>query len=66
MELRNVVFHDTQIAYFGGPVSMKNVYFINCTFKMGVNPATQQLALALLKPEPSIAFQIKSAESPHS
>jgi hypothetical protein len=59
MELRNVVFHCVQISYLGSPVSMKNVYFIDCTFKMTITPVAQNLALALLKPEPSITFRGK-------
>ncbi len=38
---------------------MKNVYFIDCTFKMTITPVAQNLALALLEPEPSITFQSK-------
>jgi hypothetical protein len=56
LELRNVIFHNVQISYFGGPVSMKNVYFIGCTFKMQNTPITQRLVLALFEPEPSTTF----------
>jgi len=60
LDLRNVVFHRVQISYLGGgPVWMKNVYFIDCTFKMTITPVAQNLALALLEPEPSITFQSK-------
>lgn len=66
MQLRNVVFRNVQISYVGGPVLMKNVYFINCTFKMPINPIAQHLVLALLKPQASTTFQVKPAEPPHS
>jgi hypothetical protein len=57
IEMRNVVFHSVQISYLGRPVSMKNVYFIDCTFNMHVDPKTRQLVIALLAPTPSTSFQ---------
>jgi hypothetical protein len=54
--LKNVVFHNVYIQYFGAPLIMKNVYFIDCTFDMKVEPKTQQFALALLAPTPSTSF----------
>lgn len=54
--LRNVVFHNVRVKYFGGPLTMKNVYFIDCTFDMNVQPKTEQLAMALLAPTPSTSF----------
>jgi hypothetical protein len=54
--LRNVVFHNVHIKYFGAPLIMKNVYFIDCTFDMNVEPKTRQFAIALLAPTPSTSF----------
>jgi hypothetical protein len=54
--LRNVIFHNVYVQYFGGGLRMKNVYFIDCTFDMKAEPKTQQFALALLAPTPSTSF----------
>jgi len=56
MELRNVAFINVHITYDGGPVRIKNVYFINCTFEMKTAPSTQNLALAVLEPSPATNF----------
>jgi hypothetical protein len=57
MQLRNVVFRNVRISYFGAPLRMKNVYFVDCTFDMKVDQNTRQLAVALLAPVPSTSFQ---------
>jgi len=57
IQLRNVIFRGVRVSYFGAPLIMKNVYFINCTFNMNLVPNTRQLVLALLAPEPSTSFQ---------
>jgi hypothetical protein len=54
--LQSVIFHNVRIKYFGGPLIMKNVYFIDCTFDMNVQPRTEQFAMALLAPTPSTSF----------
>lgn len=46
--LKNVVFHDVQISYGGGPLVMENVYFVNCTFHLQPNPNARQLTAAVL------------------
>ena len=54
--LRNVIFHNVYVQYFGGPLKMKNVYFVGCTFDMKIEPRTRQFAIALLAPTPSTSF----------
>jgi hypothetical protein len=54
--LRNVIFHNVYVQYFGQPLRMKNVYFIDRTFDMKVVPETRQFAIALLAPTPSTSF----------
>lgn len=56
MELKNVVFSNTQIVYNGGPLRMTDVYFLNCTFAMRQNHNAQNLAAAILSPSASTAF----------
>jgi hypothetical protein len=56
IEFRNVIFRNVRIAYHGGSLILKNVYFIDCTFDMAVAPKTQQLAFAVLAPTPSTSF----------
>ena len=34
MEMRHVVFRNTEIIYNGGPIRMSDVYFVDCTFKI--------------------------------
>jgi hypothetical protein len=66
IQLRNIVFRNVRISYVGGPLIMKNVYFVNCTFKMEVNPTTRQLAFVLLAPTPSISFHSVAGPSTQS
>ncbi|MGA2358638.1 MAG: hypothetical protein ABSF66_06535 [Terriglobales bacterium] len=54
--LKNVVFHDVQINYSGGPLVMQNVYFVNCTFHIQPSHNAQQLTTAVLN-STSINFQ---------
>jgi hypothetical protein len=56
MQLRNVVLQNVHIVYQGGPVLIKNVYFINCTFEITSAPNSQNLALAMLAPAPATTF----------
>jgi hypothetical protein len=53
MEFRNVIFRGVHIVYFGGPVIMENVRFMNCNFEMKAVPNARSLALAILAPTPS-------------
>jgi hypothetical protein len=56
MHLRNVIFRDMRISYNGGPLIMKNVYFVNCTFEISHNPTGQKLATAILSKAPATDF----------
>jgi hypothetical protein len=47
-EFRNVILRNVHIYYYGGPVKMTNVYFVNCTFEMKPGQNSQKLALATL------------------
>lgn len=59
IELRNVVFRNAHVAYFGTkPVSMRNVYFIDCTFDMPPTPGAQRFALAVLEPGAAVTLRI--------
>ena len=53
--LKNVIFHDAQISYQGGPLVMENVYFVNCTFHVQPSPNARQLTIAVLN-STSITF----------
>jgi hypothetical protein len=66
ISLRNVIFRNVYIQYFGAPLIMKNVYFIGCTFDMKVDPETRHLAIALLAPAPSTTFQSMAKAGAHS
>ncbi len=59
IQLRNVVFHNVQVSYYGAPLVMENVYFVDCTFKMNIDRQTQSFALALLAPSPSTSFEFR-------
>jgi hypothetical protein len=56
MQLKNVVFRNVFISYQGGPISMQNVYFINCTFDVKQQSNGRALVTAALKPSPAISF----------
>jgi hypothetical protein len=56
MLLRNVIFQNLRIVYQGGPLFMKNVYFVNCTFEMQPSVNTHGLAVAMLAPSPATTF----------
>jgi len=32
--LQNLAFRDARIIYSGGPLRLKNIYFIDCTFEL--------------------------------
>jgi len=57
IQLRNVILHNVEVSYYGGPVIMQNVYFVNCTFKMTIHRQTQNLALALLYSPSAMSFE---------
>jgi len=53
----NVVFQDSVVRYHGGPVSLRNVLFLNCAFRVEiaadappVSPERDKLLLALIEP----------------
>ncbi len=50
MEMKSVIFQDSHIKYGGGPLTMNNVYFVNCTFEMPSGTNQQRLAAAILAP----------------
>jgi hypothetical protein len=56
MELRNVVIMNTHVIYNGGPLKMRNVFFVDCTFEVKDNKATAGLVIAALSPPPSTSF----------
>ena len=57
---RNVVFKNLCIEYKGGPVVLKNVYFVNCVFDFGPGNKTEELGKAILA---STAVTFKSVTS---
>jgi hypothetical protein len=48
MHIENAVFYNARIIYQGGPVILKNVYFVNCTFVLAQYQSSQLLADAVL------------------
>jgi len=56
-ELRNVVFQNVHVVYQGGPIQMKNVYFIGCTFDFVSDTHGKEMAAAILSsPAINLAF----------
>jgi hypothetical protein len=47
-QFKNLVFLDSNIQYDGGPTSLRNVMFINCTFSLKQEPATIHFAEAVM------------------
>jgi hypothetical protein len=56
MHLRHVILLGVHVEYFGGPLQLEDVYFLNCDFKMDLGRNTQDLALAMLEPSPATTF----------
>ena len=56
MNLRNVVIRGAHVVYKGGPLQLRNVYFVDCTFDVRINRNAQSFALAALSPGPSTSF----------
>lgn len=56
-QIKNVIFKNVNVLYYGGPVKLENVYFINCTFVIP-RPlqATQSFASTFLESGPSVNF----------
>jgi hypothetical protein len=46
-EFRHVIFSNVHVAWQGGPVIMRDVYFVNCTFDL-LRDNGQNLADAIL------------------
>jgi len=55
--LKRIIIKNSHVTYYGGPVHLENVVFINCTFEMIRDPGTQEFAKALLSPQSEITFQ---------
>jgi hypothetical protein len=54
--LRNVVIHDVQVRYDGGPLAMENVYFVNCKFVITKKPDAQSFVQNVISSVP-VKFQ---------
>jgi hypothetical protein len=55
-KLRKVVFRNIDVFYDGGPLIMKDVYFMNCVFHISHQPNGRSLAVATLNPSPATTF----------
>jgi hypothetical protein len=55
-KVRNVIFQNVHIIYGGGPLILKNVSFVNCTFTVPARPQSRGIVLALLS-VPTINFK---------
>jgi hypothetical protein len=56
--LKRVIFKDTHIIYKGGPLTMENVYFINCTFEIQQERQGQEFAQAVLSPRLDVKLKL--------
>jgi len=56
LDLRNEVFRNVHVYYYGKQVILANVYFLNCTFTIVQQANGTGLALAVLNPAPSTTF----------
>jgi hypothetical protein len=56
--LKRVIFTDTHIIYKGGPLTMENVFFINCTFEIQQQPQGQAFAQAVLSPQIDVKLKL--------
>lgn len=56
MVLDNVVFQDAKIIYKGGPVTLHNVWFINCQFQVSRVPNVERLLEAVIQQPSNLAI----------
>jgi hypothetical protein len=57
LEMKNVILRNVSIRYYGGRVTMENVYFVNCTFTFPP-PSTIPVELKQFQPiQPSAPFR---------
>lgn len=56
MQMRKVIFRNVHVVYNGGPLRMKEVYFLNCTFEVRQQLNGNALAVAVLNPSPATTF----------
>jgi hypothetical protein len=60
MAMKNVVIRNTVVGYSGGPMSLQNVIFVNCTFLFPLNQESRDLGRALLASSAVTFSTIKS------
>ena len=53
--MKNLIFRNVHIYYYGDPIIMESVRFINCTFTFAQQPNSQLLAGKLLA-APAVTF----------
>ena len=56
MEIKNVIFRNVHIVYWGGQLQMDNVYFLNCTFEIYQKQRSENLVAKLLSSNPVQEF----------
>lgn len=54
--LKRIVFRNTHIVYHGEPITLDNVFFIDCTFEIDLKPGGLNFADTFLKSGPSTTF----------
>lgn len=54
--LKKLIIVNSHIIYRGGPITLENVSFINCTFEIDRRPAGQSFAGAVLESSPAMTF----------
>jgi hypothetical protein len=55
--LQHRIFANGTISYGGGAVDVRDVYFVNCTFKISRQAAGQNFARAILMASPATNFR---------
>jgi hypothetical protein len=58
---KKMIFENSHIIYRGGPASLINVYFLNCTFEIMKGSTGQELVTAILSPNALTDFSTRSA-----
>lgn len=52
--MKNVIIKDSQVDYYGGPIVLENVYFVNCTFAVMREPHGVELAKGIFAANPAV------------
>lgn len=64
MFMKNVIIENSQVDYYGGPVDLENVYFVNCKFQVQQQPNGLEFAKGIFEAHPSVNLKTSLVTTP--